>query len=168
MTETIRNTILNQAMEVYEENGGWEEMVGSLAERIGEDEELTTEALKYAAEEYLTQVQCKIRSKMARQPQKPITYSKEEKESVVTSCSRFLGMLDWPMMNHTRLRDADKVLLLSDATRYQGNANGNAINAEFLRNVAKKLKEGQKVVEVWKEEQLRKEMEKAKKIVSSD
>ncbi len=146
------------ADELFSQRGMNEESVRLLGESIRADPDLILDATTQAANYALLESQRTLRAGIANDGVVK-RYSKELQNMIQTKCA---GFLDWPMMNGVRLADATKEHLITDAARFQRNADGNARNAAFLRAVADRLRDGQRVGDVLTERQLRNMMNRVK------
>ncbi len=93
----------------------------------------------------------------------PRIFSREEQEAVGSRGERYTGFMGWPMSDGTRLGQADRDLVEKDMSTYCRLAEGNGRNAEFMKMILQKLRPGQKVGEVFSEDELVRLMERAKK-----
>ena len=162
MTENIVN---QAAVEAFASTGGTEEAKNKLRKQANKDEDLRDALLEMGISEAIWWAQRMTRTKIANQDpedQNPVKYSDELQEALKKSPHNTFGFLHWPMMDGSRLKDADKEHVLSDADRFFANAKGNAERGRFLQLVGNKMKAGQKVGQVWKETQLTKLMQRVK------
>lgn len=151
-------SMMRLAEQVYEEHALSEEAVMALVEHITQSEDLVNIVLRQAAYDLLRHAQRTARSKIESHPDSVKKYSAAFQESTQIVCG---GFLNWPMMNGTRLKDATKEQVLKDADRYKANAAGNLLKAKFLTLVASRLRQSQKVGDVYSDESLAKLMRKA-------
>lgn len=156
--------MLKAARDIFGSHGYTDIAINMVIDEIDSDPEMRLEAVRTAAMDAVMVAQREFRSQIINGGT-PKTYSREMQRRLQQSV---VGFFSWPMMNGSRLADATKELLETDAARYQANAEGNARNASFLRAVAAKVGEGQKVKDVFSEEQLTKLMEKAKRQTMTD
>ena len=161
----MSNKLQTAAERIFEELGSGTEAIEKLQSEITNNDNLLGEAISFAAHEALRAAQRYARSiitttnvSVIGDNNQPRRYSKHFQQSVEIACGRYLN---FPMMDGTKLGDADKKHLLEDANRYQKHADGNALKARFLRLVASKVREGQVVRNVMSDEQLIRLMKRA-------
>lgn len=161
--------LTDAAKKIYVDFGSGKEAVEQLSRVIREDDDLTKEAIRVAAEDALWHTQRYFRRKVCQgveqDKQKSLTYSSSFQDVITNACGKFLN---FPMMDGSKLANADKKLVLSDAERYRINARGNYVKANFLIMVATKLKDNQKVSDVYTDDQLNKLYKKAVEEFSSN
>lgn len=134
------------AREVYDDEGGYcEGAIEALEQLIMSDKELVQYAVRQIASDSLRHVQREVRTIISNAPGTPAAhYGSSEMRERLNKSLRKYSLYDWPMMNGTKLKDATKEHVLSDATRYRVNEAGNARKARFLEMVARKMKNDQK------------------------
>lgn len=156
-----KSELLKAAEEVYEVHRFSEEGVTALEQRIRNTPTLLELAIHQAAYDTLRMSMRDTRHKISTPPGGTQRhYSREEQEAIVDAVKGFYSR---PLMDGTLLRDATGEVLLRDAERYEAQASGCAREAKFLRLVAAKVSPGQKVGDVWTEDELEKLFQKAKK-----
>lgn len=162
LTTPARTDLLSVAYQTLVGND-WDSALAALSVLVRNNPALVEGALTFAVKEALRAAQRRIRSQItAGGVGLPRTFSEGERSAASHAMRQYLGYMDWPMMDHTRLADADRAKCLSDANAYRRNAVGNLRNALFLEAVSKKVPEGRTVGEVLTERQLRNLMEKAR------
>jgi hypothetical protein len=146
--------LLDIAAEVYDDHGFSEEGITCLRRRIGDSENLCQQALDAAARSALREVMRDVRDSIGNgETHQPKTFSAQTQEGIAKACR---GFLERPLMDGTLLGKATLEQVESDRNRYEAYAAGNAREARFLDLVAKRLKKGQKVSDVWDEKKLKK------------
>ena len=167
--ENEKQTTLHKlAGEVFAAHHFSDASIEVLEKLIFKDNTALKLAVRDAAETALRHRMSLMRSRIIREaatPDRgvgPRIFSREEQEAVGRRGERYTGFMDWPMMNGLRLADETKEHLITAAARFQKNADGNARNAAFLRAVAERLRDGQRVGDVLTERQLRNMMNRVK------
>lgn len=152
--------INDAAKEHYAIHGFSTESVKLLDKRIRKEKSLLDEAVYQAAYDALRGVQHTIRHTMTTGKVGTVkSYDGEMGEVLDT---RLKGLYAWPMMNGVMLADATKEDLDGDATKYQANADGNALRARFLRLVRSGMGRHKKVRNAYTPEALGRLMDLAK------
>ena len=150
------------AMEVYSVHGAGEDAITVLQERIQEDVDLLNQILKDAARDAIAAAVREARRKLSTGKEKELkTYSEEVRESVRNVCE---SLFEWRLIGGLRLADATREDLLVCSNEYQNRIDGNKRNQAFVEAVASKLQAGRKVSECLTESQLRRLMEKSRKV----
>lgn len=156
--------LMQVAEEIYDKNSLSPKAVKALKKKLCDDKTLLDLALERVAYDLLRAVQQQRRVEIqeggtvgspdpkpsGRNGFKP-RYTLEEQLAAVRTCGSYLK---WPLWDGTFLGKATRDLVLKNAERYQSQALGNFHKAQFLRRVAEGLEDGQKVSDVYTDEEL--------------
>ncbi len=151
------------AKTIYQSHGDTPEAVNLMRDEILRDPEMMQLAAKMAAVEAIGNGRRELRNQITNGKPKLVTPEARQRMQRIAAT-----YYNWPLMDGTPIGDATRDLLLRDSERFQRNAEGNARNANFLRMVADKVRDGQTVKEALSEDQLEKLMEKAKRASLGD
>ncbi|RJQ25041.1 hypothetical protein C4577_06560 [Candidatus Parcubacteria bacterium] len=127
--------------QIYEKYGSSEDGVKKLTQKILADPALIDLAIPLAADQILRTLQTEVRHNL-KNPNidySPVKISKEYQQKLVAACDKLL--MDWPMRNGSKIGDATRPDVLSEAAFYGKLRRANADNELFLNKVAAKLKD---------------------------
>lgn len=159
--EAAGNKLTEVAMEIYEAKGI--HGLDDLLVRIVDDVELMDLAIRRGAIDALRMAQHQKRTTISAQSSTRgtvLVYPRELQDKVVQGCRQ---LFDWPMMDGTPLRAATWEKVNSDMNRYKRSIRGNVRSYRFLDLINSRAGTGSGPADAWKEEELVKLMETARK-----